>query len=457
MTNKENLNSLIDRALKGASIEGEAVVRGREVIEHQIRISNSEIDIFKQWDFTVLEVFIAVDSRIGTTEIFNPTPKVIDAEIGNLTKFVKSLQPTPLFQGLQEEIMPPAKVEHLYDKRIRDFSAQAPDVIIASLNAAEKAGAKRTAGSFFFGETRVMLGTSRGYSGAFQESMYRITLRSFVDPESSGQGIAVGRTLGDVEKNITTAGRESGEIASLAIGGKQGKAGKYDLVLHPTVAASILGGLAESANPLLILMGMSPLKDKFGEQLGPDSLQIWDDGRMPNGLGSAPFDFEGTPTQKSSIISNGKLAGMVHNASTARMQQTKSTGNCQLVDLGLGTKLVFPAATNIIFSNGDASFEELLEPQRPTIYVTSNWYLRYTSQLEGTFSTIPRDGMFLIQKGEIGQPIQKLRIADNLLRMLAHIEAMGKEQRQIRWWEVETPTFIPFLRIKDVPMTAATQ
>ena len=65
--------------------------------------------------------------------------------------------------------------------------------------------------------------------------------------------------------------------------------------------------------------------------------------------------------------------------------------------------------------------------------------------------------MFLIENGEIGQSIQKLRISDNILRMVANIEALGKLPRQIRWWEVTTPTFIPFVRIKDVTMTAATQ
>lgn len=457
MTEQGGLRPLVDHTLKQASVDGQAVVRARDVLRHQIRISNSEIDIFKQWKFTVLAVFMAIEGRIGTTEIYNPTQNTIDAEISHLSKFVRSLQPTPLFSGLQEEIKPPTKVDQLYDKRIRDFASQAPDIVTAALNNAQKTGARRTAGSFFFDETRNIIKTSQGFSGEYPESAYQITLRSFVDPESSGQGIAVGRMLGDVEKSISLAGQESGEIAALAVGGKQGKAGIYDLVLHPTVAASILGSLVETANPLMILMGLSPLKDRIGEKLGSDSLSVTDDGRMPNGLGSAPFDFEGTPTQISPIFQRGILQGVVHNASTARMMQAKSTGNCQLVNFGIGSKLIVPGPTNTIFSPGDASFEELLEPQRPTIYVTSNWYLRYTSQLEGTFSTIPRDGMFIIEKGEIGQSIQKLRIADNLLRMIANIEAMGKTPRQIRWWEVDTPTFIPFVRIKDVPMTAATQ
>jgi PmbA protein len=457
MTEKEAFQDLVDYTLKTASADGQAVVRAREVLEHQIRISNSEIDIFKQWKYTVLEVFVAIEGRIGTTEVFNPTRKIVDKEIAGLIKFVRSLQPTPLFSGLQENIQTPTKVDQLYDKRIHDFPDRAPDVVTAALNQANKAGAKRTAGSFFFDETTNLLETSQGFIGEYPASSYRITLRSFVDPESQGQGIAVGRMLGDIENRITQAGHESGEIAKLAVGGKQGKAGVYDLVMHPTVAADVLGSLAEGANPLFLMMGMSPLKDKIGEKLAPEILNIWDDGRKPNGLGSAPFDFEGTPTQKSPIFQQGVLQGVVHNASSARMAQTKSTGNCQLVSFGLGSKLVIPAFSNIVFKEGDASFEELLEPRKPTIYVTSDWYMRYTNQLEGTFSTIPRDGMFLIEKGEISQPIQKLRIADNLLRMYANIEALGKTSRQVQWWEVGTPTFIPFVRVRDVPMTAATQ
>ncbi|MFW9935170.1 MAG: TldD/PmbA family protein [Candidatus Thorarchaeota archaeon] len=457
MTGQENLQEIVNHALKVASAEGEAVVQGREVLEHQIRVSNSEIDIFKQWKYTVLEAFVAIDGRIGTTEIYNPKKKTLDAELGRLTKFVRGLQPTPMFSGLQEEIQSPTKVDQLYDKGIRDFPSKAPDIIAAAVHRAQKAGAKRTAGSFFFDERHYLLETSQGFSGNYLTSSYRITLRSFVDAESSGQGVVVGRTLDKVEKQISQAGQESGEIAKLAQGGKQGKAGTYDLVLHPTIAASVLGSLAESANPILMMLGMSPLKDKIGEKLAPDSVSIWDDGRLPNGLASAPFDFEGTPTQKSPIFVEGTLQGVVHNASTARMLQTESTGNCQLVSFGMGSKLLVPAPTNVVFSEGDASFEELLEPQRPTIYVTSNWYLRYTNQLEGTFSTIPRDGMFLIEKGEISQPVQKLRISDNLLRIYANIEALGKSSRQVQWWEVETPTIIPFVRIKDVSMTAATQ
>jgi PmbA protein len=457
VTKAEDTLGLVEQALKLASEPGEAIVRGQDVLLHQIRISNSEIDIFKQWKTRSLAIFVAIEGRIGTTEVLNPTPLTIKTRINKLVSFVRGLQPTPLYKGLQKEFRSPSKVEHLYDKRIREFPEQAPGLVETALEEAQKAGAKRTAGALFFDETETHLATSEGFSGNYRGSSYRMTLRSFVDPESSGQGIAVGRALNDVEAQLSRAGQESGEIASLAEGGKQGKPGTYDLVLHPTVAASILGALIKGANPISIMMGMSPLKDRVGQQLGPEMVTIWDDGAIPNGLGSAPFDFEGTPTQRTPIVQKGVLEKLVHNASTGRMMQTSSTGNCQLVRYYLGSKIVRPGPTNLVFKGGQQSFEELLEPSRPTIYVTSNWYLRYTSYIEGTFSTIPRDGMFLIEKGEIGKPIQKLRITDNLLRMLNNIDGLGRDVQQIRWWEVITPTFIPFLRIRDVPMTAATQ
>jgi PmbA protein len=103
--------------------------------------------------------------------------------------------------------------------------------------------------------------------------------------------------------------------------------------------------------------------------------------------------------------------------------------------------------------------EELLELSseggNPAIYVTNCWYLRYTSQLDGDFSVIPRDGMFLIENGEITQPVRELRISDNMLNMLANVCALENQLTQIHNWEVTTPTIIPTILVKDVNFSAS--
>ena len=55
------------------------------------------------------------------------------------------------------------------------------------------------------------------------------------------------------------------------------------------------------------------------------------------------------------------------------------------------------------------------------------------------------------------KPIKNLRISDNTMRMFANIEALANDRKQVYWWEVETPTFISSMRIKDCRLTAATQ
>ncbi|MHA1680282.1 MAG: TldD/PmbA family protein [Promethearchaeota archaeon] len=451
---------IIEKTLKLCNECSEVAVSVKDILRHQLRVYDSDIELFKRWDTTTMDIFVSIDGRVGCTTIENPTVNSIENKIADFVSFTKGLNPTNLWKGMQKEILPPTKIDGIYDKRIQAFPERAPELIHTALDEASAAGAKRTAGTLFFDDVSTQIATSYGFNGKYRGSSYELTLRSFMDdPRASGQGISVGRDMTDIEKNFRQAGRESGEIAARSVHGKLGAAGTYDLVLHPTVAASIMCNLMQGANPLLMLMGMSPFLGFLNQKIAVDFLNVWDDGTMPNGLATTPFDFEGTPTQRTPLFENGKLSGIVHSATTAKMYMTRSTGNANMMQIMRLAKLLVPTPTNIVFEPGDHSLDELLESSsnRPTIYVTSNWYLRWTNQIEGIFSTIPRDGMFLIEHGEIGQPVQKLRISDNMFRILENIEALGKDIRQVKWWEVDYPTFIPTMRIRDVPMTSASQ
>ena len=152
------------------------------------------------------------------------------------------------------------------------------------------------------------------------------------------------------------------------------------------------------------------------------------------------------------------LEGLLHNTSTSKMEQVENTGNSIFFDFGIGTKFLAPGPSNIVISGGNYNLEEIIaECKKPTIYLTSNWYTRFTNMKDGLFSTIPRDGMFLIEKGEIKKPVRKLRLSDNLLRICSNISAIGNDVQQIYWWEVETPTFSPTIKINNCNISAATQ
>lgn len=436
----------------------ETIALMTKAANYQIRFSNSNIDICKEWDHSLLEVFVALGRKVTEVDIQDPTQAKIEKSISQAAKFASNMPDNRLYGGIETESHTYLRIDGLFDKRITNFHEKAPELVNVAIQSSLDAGARRAAGVLYFGTEKKELLTSHGAEGSYDSSYYRFTIRSFVDYESSGQDIVVGRSFTDVEKNFATAGSEAGRIANMAVGGKQGRAGKYDLVMSPTVGANVLGQITDAANPIMILMGMSPISNHIGKQIGPQSLNIVDDAMISEGLASRPFDIEGTPSRETPIIKDGILVGLVHNTSTGKMMQTKSTANSSFVNFGFGSKLLAPAPTNMIYKAGDYSLDEIIaESKKRTIYVTSNWYTRYTNILEGEFSTIPRDGMFLIEDGEIKRPIRKLRLADNLLDMTKRIEAIGKDVRQINWWEVTTPTFIPTIKVAECNITAATK
>lgn len=458
----------------------ELIIKYIDKTEHQIRFSNSQIDIYKEWDNKLMEVFLSVGRKyltlgrkINFITIQNPTKESIDYNLGKAIKALKSLPKSLLYWGMEEEQQEYQEISGLYDERIKTFVDKAPDLVNKAIDASRDEGAEKTAGVLYFGDINTGVITGYGNGGTYKSSYYKLTVRSFADAESSGQDIVVGRSMNDLQKHFSEAGSRAGRLAKMAVGGEQGKPGKYDVILSPTVAANVFNHLADGANPIYIIGRMSCLRGQSNKQIGPENLDISDDATMPEGLNSRPFDFEGVPSQKTPLIENGEFRGTIQNTSSAKIWKWlnwlkfkfgkgfKTTGNSYLgglMDEDIGPKVLAPIPSNYVYSQGDYSLEEIIEESsNPTVYITSNWYTRFTNFQEGLFSTIPRDGMFLIENGEIKNPIRKLRLTETLLGMLKRIDLMGNNRKQISWWEVATPTFIPTIKVKDCNLTAATE
>ncbi len=455
--NEDILEFTINLALKMGM--DEIIALRKEGTNYQIRFSNSAIDISKEWNENLLELFLVKEQKTTQVDVEAPTPKKIEKTLSRTVKYLSKVPRSNLYNGMETQQHSYSSMKDFLDKRIFDFPEKAAEYINSALNASKVSGIKKLAGVFYFGYFSTNLLTSHDVKGTHESSYYQFTIRAFADERSSGQGIACGRNLDNIDKKLSNAANHAKDIARMAEGGTQGKAGIYDLIMSPTVAANVFGQLTNAAQPLLMMIGMSPIKiEDIGKKIAHESLTIWDDALLKEGLHSHPFDVEGTPSGKTTLIENGFLKGILHNTSTAKQFGSKTTGNSTFYSLGIGSKFLAPAPSNIVFKEGDYHFEEMIhESRKPTIYVTSNWYTRFTNMLEGSFSTIPRDGMFLIQRGKILKPVEKLRISDNIHGMLNRIEAIGKKIIQIKWWEVPTPTFLPAIKIKDVNMTAATQ
>ena len=424
----------------------------------QIRFSQSQVDISNRWEELTLKLFVVVQqAKTCSSERSIASEKEARQAIDDTISFAERLPDSALFSGVEESVNKYDEVPSQFDDRIDECAEKGPGMINAAIDAALKEGAKRVAGALKFAKESSCMRSSWGPEGTTKKTVYDFNIRAFQDElDYSGQGLQCGVKLSKSERQLVEAGAQAGRLSKQALGAKQGKPGVYDLVLSPTVAANVMGYLPQSANPFMILTGTSPLGDKMGQTLAPEGVNVYDDPKYPEGLSCRPFDFEGTPSRKTAIIEKGILKSLIHNTSTAKMYETESTGNSELIPVAQGLMMLLPGSSNIVFDNGSSSLDSLLEGARPTIYVTSNWYTRWQNYQTSDFSTIPRDAMFLVQGGQM-KPIKNLRISDNILRMFANITGLGNDRKQVYWWEVDTPTFIPSIRVADCRMTAATQ
>ncbi len=444
------LKDLVEFCVKEAEKGGvdDVIVMGEARKNNQVRFTGNSVNIVKNWNGLSLDVFVSLDRKIAMTKIDHIDKNVVRETIEKLIVLCKTIEKKEGFFEIANGPFSYNPIPKTFDPKIFDLREKAIDLVEGGINSALEEGAKRITGVFNFGEKYNFIQTNHDVEKETKGTFLRCTIRAFVDELSSGQGISVSRCLADFDAE--KAGRDAGQIAKLAVNSEEGNPSKYDLVLHPTVGATLLGATIVAANPFMIETGLSWLRGKVGEKIGSEKITAYDDGRLENGLNSRIFDDEGVPTQKTTIIEGGVLKGFIHNTSTAKRYNAKTTGNAGIIS---------PRSSNIVFEPGNYSFEELLSEtgNNPMLYITSTRYTRFMNRVEGTFSSIPRDGMFLIKNGELWKPVRSLRISDNILNIFKNTVALSKERQQIKWWEVTTPTVSPACLVRDCMMTKPTK
>ncbi|MEJ2241578.1 MAG: TldD/PmbA family protein [Candidatus Bathyarchaeota archaeon] len=202
---------------------------------------------------------------------------------------------------------------------------------------------------------------------------------------------------------------------------KPPKGGFFPAVIGPNVVGvfihEAMGHLAEAD---LTLSG-SVLFDKLGNKIASDAVTVYDDGTIEGAFGSFVYDDEGVRAQKTILIENGKLTGLMHNRETAQKMDTKPTGNARAEDFRFEPII---RMRNTYLAPGDKSFEELVENINFGYYLKS--FRGGQANLDGTFQVGIQEAYEII-KGELGDPIRSASISGNTLETLHKVEAVGKD------------------------------
>lgn len=418
--------------------------------DQMVRFSNNSITVVNSWQNEVPTIYLVSNRRRAACRIEEQNPKNLDKVVKEL---VASMKVTP--QGEVDFELPhgPFKyqdIEGVYDKRIAEAETQLVDAAESAINSTKKEGAERASGVVMCSDWEHYVLTSAGTSGSGKGTQIEITVRAFAADDATGQGVSIATNLDGFDPS--RAGVTAGRIANMARDPVAGDAGKFNVVFGPSIFADLIDRISDSTSAYTVDIGLSFFTNSMKKKVASEKFTLLDNGALPNGLGSIPIDDEGYPTGQTQLITDGVLENYLHTSYTAAKYNARVTGSAQF-EAGVAGMVPYPR--NLIVEPGEDSVQNLFDKAHTGLYITNNWYTRFQNYNTGDFSTICRDGVFEIKNGKLGKPVKGLRVSDNMVRILKSIQDISKERSWVRWWEVPTPTLVPYALVNGVGITTA--
>jgi predicted Zn-dependent protease len=220
---------------------------------------------------------------------------------------------------------------------------------------------------------------------------------------------------------------EAVEVAQRTANASEVEPGSYRAVLAPCALGELLQYFAFDAfSGLALLEERSYLSGRLGERRFDEKVSIFDDALDSRGL-PKPFDFEGVPKQRVTLVENGVLRGAVWDlASAARAKNgQRSTGHAPPP----ASRRWGPIAFALSVAGGDAeSVDELVELVGDGIFVTRLHYLGVVEPRQGILTGMTRDGTFRIRDGKLAQPLVNLRFTVAMPDVLADVPGLTRER-----------------------------
>jgi len=172
----------------------------------------------------------------------------------------------------------------------------------------------------------------------------------------------------------------------------------------------------------LIAKGASVFAGRIGEQVANPQITLIDDGTMPTEWGCYAIDDEGRPAQRNVLIEDGILVDYMWDGLRARKEGRHSSGNGRRESY---QHLPMVRMTNTYLGNGDTDPDDIIADTESGVYV---------AQLGGgQVNTTTGDFVFgmteayLIEDGQIAEPIREGNLIGNGPEVLNRIDALGND------------------------------
>jgi predicted Zn-dependent protease len=349
----------------------------------------------------------------------------------------------PLVEGPQDYIA----VDAVLPSGVNFGPAERAQMVKQSLDICQKKG---VIGSGYIPKTHLTTCTanSKGLFAYYQyaEAGFILTCRT---KDGGGSGWAGLTGVKDVSQ--IDAVRLTEVAADKAVKSQKPRAiepGRYTTILEPRANARLLSLMTGLFNARTAegpvgnyFSGKQPGTTKVGEKLFSDAFTLKSDIGNPV-LRQTPVGTDGMAARPITWIEKGVLKNLAYDRAWAKRQKKEPTS------VGINQSLVM--------EGGNTTIEQMIKTTKRGLLVTFFWYIRAVEPQTLLNTGMTRDGLFLIENGEIAGPVQNFRWNMSPLVGYNNITAVGQPVPIHTGESYDGPgtALVPPVRIEDFFMTS---
>ena len=323
--------------------------------------------------------------------------------------------------------------------------------------AAAEAGGRRLYGFANHVVTSTFLGTSAGLRLRHDQPTGLLELNAKGEGGSAWAGVGT-RDFTDVDVPDLAGG-----LARRLEWGRRRvdlPAGRYETILPPSAVADLMVYLywsagAQDAHDGRTVFSAPGGGTRVGEKLAALPVTLSSDPAAP-GMQCAPFTIAHASSRESSVFDNGlplsRTDWITEGTLTALTQTRHSAARTGLP--------LTPAIDNLVMTGGgEASLDDMVARTERGLLLTCLWYIREVDPQRLLLTGLTRDGVYLVENGEVVGAVNNFRFNESPVDLLGRISEAGATAPTLprEWSDYFTRTAMPPLRVGDFNMSTVSQ
>jgi predicted Zn-dependent protease len=261
-------------------------------------------------------------------------------------------------------------------------------------------------------------------------------------------------------RDVSVAGLAADVRRKMAWSQRRGDlpAGRYETLLPPSAVSDLMIYLywtmeARDADEGRNVFARPGGGNRVGERLAALSLTLRSDPYAP-GLETAPFQVVGASSGAASVFDNGMATPAVNWLEDGVLANLIRPRAWALRTAAPATA----ALDNLILEDptATATQEEMLAATDRGLLLTTLWYIREVDPQTLLLTGLTRDGVFLVEGGEVTGAVNNFRFNESPVDLLGRTVQAGRTERTLprEWNDWFTRTAMPPLRVPDFNMSS---